>query len=247
MDYKKKYEDALEKARQLCAYPTSKPFISDLQDLFPELKESEDEKTKRILHSILSKISFHLRDIFTEEEFQCFDAWSNAWLKKQGEKPHGKSALEAIKEEKVDNDICKKPTNKVEPKFNVGDWVVRKDGCCFFNDRKAALITKIDEEQYWFDSGTWLEAEDIRHWTIEDAKEGDILASKNTSCVLIFKGISGSTCFSSHYNTGEQEDDDDWNKKNFLPATGKQRGFLFSKMKEEGYKWDAKNKAIIKL
>ena len=41
MDYEKKYKEALEKARQLCAYPTTKPFISDLQDLFPELKESK--------------------------------------------------------------------------------------------------------------------------------------------------------------------------------------------------------------
>ena len=40
-----------------------------IDDIVPELKESADEKTKRILHSISSKISFHLRDIFTEEEF----------------------------------------------------------------------------------------------------------------------------------------------------------------------------------
>lgn len=40
-------------------------------------------------------------------------------LEKQGEKPQGKSALEAIKEEKVDNQNCIKPTNKVEPKFKV--------------------------------------------------------------------------------------------------------------------------------
>ena len=41
MNYEQKYKEALEKARQLCAYPTTKPFISDLQDLFPELKESK--------------------------------------------------------------------------------------------------------------------------------------------------------------------------------------------------------------
>ena len=46
--------------------------------------ESEDEKIERILHSISSKMSLHLCDIFTEEEFQCFDTWSNAWLEKQG-------------------------------------------------------------------------------------------------------------------------------------------------------------------
>jgi hypothetical protein len=56
--------------------------------IFPELKENEDEKTKRILHSISNKMSFHLRDIFTEEEFQCFDAWSNAWLEKQAPVEH---------------------------------------------------------------------------------------------------------------------------------------------------------------
>lgn len=37
-------------------------------------------------------------------------------------KPRGKSSLEALKEEKVDN------ANKVEPKFMVGDWVVNKFG-----------------------------------------------------------------------------------------------------------------------
>lgn len=46
-NYEKKYKEALEKARQLCAYPTTKSFISDLQDLFPELKESEDEKIRQ--------------------------------------------------------------------------------------------------------------------------------------------------------------------------------------------------------
>lgn len=55
---------------------------------FPELKESRDEKTKRVLHSIANKMGNHLRDIFTEEEFQCYDAWSNAWLEKQGEQKH---------------------------------------------------------------------------------------------------------------------------------------------------------------
>ena len=85
MDYKEKYEQALQRAKQF----SEKPFLEDskgiVEYIFPELKESEDDKTKRILHSISSKISFHLRDIFTEEEFQCFDTWSNSWLEKQGE------------------------------------------------------------------------------------------------------------------------------------------------------------------
>ena len=43
------YDEALEKVRQLCAYPTTKPFISDLKDLFPELAESADERIRKAL------------------------------------------------------------------------------------------------------------------------------------------------------------------------------------------------------
>lgn len=90
MDYEKAYKEALERAKD---YYKANQIICDseenevLSDIFPELKESEEKKVKRILHSISSKMSFHLHDIFTEEEFQCFDAWSNAWLKKQALKP----------------------------------------------------------------------------------------------------------------------------------------------------------------
>lgn len=84
----KAYDEALKRAKILyndkneIGYANAE---SVLEEIFPLLKESEDEKTKKILHSISSKISFHLHDIFTEEEFQCFDTWSNAWLENQGE------------------------------------------------------------------------------------------------------------------------------------------------------------------
>ena len=69
-----------------------------LEYLFPDLKESKKEKTERILHSISSKMSLHLRDIFTEEEFQCFDTWSNVWLEKQGEQKPQRMILAEAKE-----------------------------------------------------------------------------------------------------------------------------------------------------
>lgn len=50
----KAYDEALEKARQLCVYPTTKPFINDLQDLFPELKESEDEKARKRIIALVN-------------------------------------------------------------------------------------------------------------------------------------------------------------------------------------------------
>lgn len=69
--------------KQDAYYLPSYGLIETIKD-FPK-EESEDKKNKRVLHSIANKMSRHLRDIFTEEEFQCFDAWSNVWLEKQGE------------------------------------------------------------------------------------------------------------------------------------------------------------------
>lgn len=83
MDCEQKYKAALEWMKGLYGGLHGKT-KEEAEKYFPELKESEDEKVKRIIHSISNKISFHLHDIFTEEEFQCFDAWSNAWLEKQG-------------------------------------------------------------------------------------------------------------------------------------------------------------------
>ena len=80
MNYEKRYKEALEKARQLCAYPTTKPFISDLQDLFPELKESKDEKIRKVLIEFFSmgaKYNLHTDGIADKDII--------AWLEKQGQ------------------------------------------------------------------------------------------------------------------------------------------------------------------
>lgn len=85
MDYERKYKEALEWMQSLYSdlHGVTK---EEAEHYFPELKESDDEKIKRIIYSIIDKIGFHIHDIFTEEEFQCFDAWSHAWLEKQKEK-----------------------------------------------------------------------------------------------------------------------------------------------------------------
>ena len=72
-----------------------------LETLIPELNESEDERIRKELICFLETEIPHCnaRDKYI------------AWLEKQGEqKPQGKTALEAINEEKVDN------ANKVEPR-----------------------------------------------------------------------------------------------------------------------------------
>ena len=86
MDYERKYKEALEKARQLCLYPTTKPFISDLQNLFPELRESDDERIRKSLLDYLHTLPNH----FSHNGGLVTD-WI-AWLEKQGEqKPANKT------------------------------------------------------------------------------------------------------------------------------------------------------------
>jgi hypothetical protein len=135
--------------------------------------------------------------------------------------------------------------NKVETKFHKGDWVVLStsdgekvvqiDSVEYFKSGEPRYITS---EGRWFGNGT-----KAHLWTIQDAKDGDILVNGNS--ILIFKRfeenrvyrhcslyIDNSTNHFSHtYNT-------------FTPATKEQRELLFQKMKETGYEWDSEKKEL---
>lgn len=236
MNYKKEYEATLEKARNIHkdAIDMGDSLRAKMAEFFfPELKESEDERIRKALISILKS------DFEKDTEIYGISVGDIiAWLEKQGEK-HGKSALEAIKEEKADN------ANKIEPKFKVGQWIVWQDKCYKVNYNGCGYEL-VDQNGLSTSLEYGTIDENAHIWDItKDAKDGDILASKRTSCVLIFKGRDG-TSFISYYNTSI-DSNDDWNRVNFLPATKEQRELLFAKMKKDGYKWDVNNKQLIKL
>lgn len=83
MDYKKRYEEALEKAREYHNSPRTCIDINVLKYLFPELKESEDERIRKFLHHTFTA------------QYLCKDKlgkWHGepvtnilSWLEKQGE------------------------------------------------------------------------------------------------------------------------------------------------------------------
>ena len=75
MDYEKKYKKALERAKKLIETCDSTAIV----DIFPELKESEDEKIKHEIEVILANT-----------DLSCFAldytfADMISWLEKQGE------------------------------------------------------------------------------------------------------------------------------------------------------------------
>ena len=85
MDYEKKYKEALEKARRLQNGEGVEVLQGDsiVEALFPELKESEDEK-------IRSEIMQYLWDLYHKDfcpptpSIDTCDKWL-AWLEKQGD------------------------------------------------------------------------------------------------------------------------------------------------------------------
>jgi hypothetical protein len=143
MGYEKKYKEALEKARQLCAYPTTKPFISDLQDLFPELKESEDEMIRKAL-------IYHYQGdgCLCTNEYRIDYKEIRAWLEKQGAYSQREECLDCqFNYASECKGSCAMKRGEQKPvviisKFRIGDEIKT-------SNEESLTITKIDEKGYW--------------------------------------------------------------------------------------------------
>ena len=149
--------------------------------------------------------------------------------------------------------VEQKAADKVEPKFKVGDWVV-------FNNRHDSIyqVEKIESYSYILRhiSGDSLSfsfsLEDmIREWTIQDAKDGDVLVYRNsaTEIIMLFKSwLLDKEVAYTHFHIFDNEyrvngSCDCGNGAH--PATKEQRDLLFQKMKEEGYEWNAEKKGFL--
>lgn len=77
-------------------------------------------------------------------------------------------------------------------------------------------------------------------------KDGDVLHSVYSDTILIFKEEEEdhSTWFYSHYNTDCSGINGSWNSVAFRHATEEEKQQLFDKMKEQGLRWNAKEKRV---
>lgn len=151
----------------------------------------------------------------------------------------------------------------VEPKFKVGDWIVRGEGFVY----EPSLITEIRD--YYICE--LLNGERVTYtlndvhknfhlWAIEDAKDGDIIGFNDCThndgsyvdWVGIYKGKADAE--KSHFFHCVITSMKDfrisihsWRVFTAYPATKEQRDLLFQKMKEAGYKWDADKKELRKI
>ena len=285
MKYEKKYQEALERMKSWAKGEHPECF-SEAQKtaefIFPELREDDDDRVRKGLIKAVSRI-FEGHKLFdtdvTREE-------ALAWLEKQGEK-QGKSALKAWKDMRLEvyqqasgnrhesnysddttkmfslNDIDEiiekiseqKLADKVEPKFKVGDFII--------NDYCLGKVIVITNDAYLLDTGQGIpfSCENAHLWTIQDAKDGDVLATENF--IFIFKNIDdgNGVHYYCQYEISKHENDNQFDIalpqslmgrvgnsiSHYSPATKEQRDLLFQKMKEVGYEWDSEKKELKKI
>ena len=236
MDYEKKYKDALERASKLRVQNPFDTVSQMMEHVFPELQESEDEKIRKGLIDYFD--SANKADENPLMQYGIHTDKILAWLEKQGE----------IDEEH-------KSIDKVKPKFHEGEWVV-------FNNKHQSIyqVEKIENGYYILrhtHGGSFrvcvLHDESLRPWTINDAKDGDVLvygdnpADHHVRIIMLFKSMR---TFNSAFNHFHIFDDkfriNAWCDcgKTAHPATKEQRDILFAKMKDTGYIFDFEKKEL---
>jgi hypothetical protein len=282
MDYEKAYKEALERAK--ADYTRADTNHGLLEFLFPELKESEDKKTRKEIKDFFSRIMLG-QENFLREDYD-WNAWI-AWLEKQGEQKCTaeevliKAGLKPYKDgdqwcillgDNIQEGICgfgdtiddalyaflndliksqkeQKSVDKVEQKFHEGDWIVYKNDICQIVKREKGcnkLVTVFGIEKELVNERNLSTA---RPWTIQDAKDGDVIVSGET---IILVSNSAHAIDSACAYIGEEDIFVDYkqvgyNGDTWHPADQKERDLLFQKMNEAGYEWDAEKKELKKI
>ena len=205
----------------------------EIEHVFPELAESEDENIRKELINAFKEATDSLYMVLTPSKRKAFIAW----LEKQDE-------------------------DKVKPKFKVGDWIVYNDNLYHIGNialQRYYECLRVDGTVHTFG----LDIDSKSHlWTIQDAKDGDVLLSPSTpegdkECPFIFKEIDKSGIVRCHAALLQSEHfkiaDGITNVMGYanagyhIPATKKQRDTLMKAMADAGYTFDFEKKELKKI
>lgn len=149
-----------------------------------------------------------------------------------------------------------------QPEFKVGNWVVNKLGDTWHIDSFYGKNYQVSNGKGNFSYFPISKQDEMRLWTIRDAKEGDVLVDKSDGTIGIFQSIGHhpdggsyndpSYCYlhcryDDEFFYADFENGNTMDSDNAVPATKKQHDLLFQKMKEAGYSWDGKLKKNTKF
>ena len=207
-DYKKKYEQALSKAREFCKRwdcidaNGSSLAIDELKEIFPELKVSNSENIRKDLIKWIEEFpdmvwrGHQKKDIIAWLENQCetkqvtdfsnLKTWKlivDAILTKEngiGQYLDSARTETLAKEllERFGNIQQKYFAPNVKPKFKIGDWIVFNGFTLLVNEVVQGYYKTISIGGIC-NSYDWDIDNIARLWTIKDAKDGDVLSSRH--------------------------------------------------------------------
>ena len=281
----KRYDEAIEKARNIVnSINVGLIGKNSFEAVFPELKESEDEKIRKELLQIAKESEDTFYMVMTPSKRKRLIDWLENQNKKaepiagfvsEFEKQVSHLIASAINREheynkgyvkwaaqslieyakrEIEKQGEQKPADKIEPKFKVGDWVVNKFGDVWHIDsfdKKNYQVSNGDNFNYFPIS----QQNKMHLWTIQDAKDGDVLAVEpiegySSSFVAIYKKQNeedfDSYCFVG-FDGKFYKNEHGHSTENIHPATKEQRDLLFQKMQEAGYDWDAGKRELKKM
>ena len=151
-------------------------------------------------------------------------------------------------------------TESYTTKFKVGDWIILHNEDLFHIISNAAffyIVENVNGDKFTF-THTQVDENAIL-WTIDDAKNGDILCDNRINLTIIFRRIGnsrwddvvdyhflifGNRSWKKQSNVSHCGHKDD---TEFVPATKEQRQELFNRLENAGYEWDNENKSLKEL
>ena len=223
--YERKYKWYLERAKEAKSSTSDKGFLKWLDETFPEIKEHEDEKIRNALLKHFSQMPEH--GYLTGSDVTFNDVIS--WLEKKGEQ---------------------KPTDEVKPKFKVDDWITNGEYNWKVTDIKPLdYILQSPNGDVVDDTISYVD-EHLHLWTIQDAKDGDVLNSVRVNATIIFKGFADDgkhiRAYCALQNGIFIQQETLWDR-DFEPASEYWKNTLYDAMTAKGYEWDAENKGLKKI
>lgn len=145
----------------------------------------------------------------------------------------------------------RKESDKVEPKFKVGDWITDGEYTWKIVEVKPLDYILQSQDDNIVDDTICYVDEHFHSFTVKDVKDGDVLCSgqiillfekwecNDWNFVIAYAGIDISGKL--------QVTNEHWLISNDAhPATKEQHDILLQKMREAGYEWDAENKELLK-
>ena len=275
MNYEQKYKEALERAKQFSENPLLEDSGNVVEYIFPELKNEDERIRKEIIKTVelygpktRDPKVYNDMLVWLEKQGEKKSIWHNEdegpkrgsliLLIMQSGTPIVAKIIEpnhtfnhgerwAYIDDLLENQGEQKPADKIEPKFKVGYWIVNNNskdvfliksinnGYCTLEDIKGNII-----------SPCLPPCESESHlWTIQDAKDGDVLVDKYGN-IGIYQGDKNVVTWHSYCYCGTNKGFYDEGSHEFpcCLATKEQREQLYKAMHEAGYEWNAEKKEL---